>query len=132
MSRSARPLEPDPEELEAQTRAVAEFVLEHLRSLDRQPSFDLDGVEELRASFRESVPENGRPLASLLERLKPAIAKSYNAAGPGYLAYIPAGASTRRPWRTSSLRPRTATWASRERRRPWLRSRRRRSSGSRG
>jgi aromatic-L-amino-acid decarboxylase len=91
MSRAARPLEPEPQELEAQTRAVAEFVLEHLRSLDRQPSFDLDGVEALRASFREAVPEEGRPLDGLLERLEAAIVKSYNTAGPGYLAYIPGG-----------------------------------------
>ena len=91
MSREPLPLEPAPEELEAQTRAVADFVLGHLRSLGEQPSFDLDGVEALRASFREPVPETGRPLPGLLERLGPAIAKSYNTAGPGYLAYIPGG-----------------------------------------
>jgi aromatic-L-amino-acid decarboxylase len=91
MSRSSRPLEPDPAELEAHTRAVTELVLEELRTLDAQPSFDLDGVKELRASFREAVPEKGRPLEELLRRLRPAIAKSYNTAGPGYLAYIPGG-----------------------------------------
>lgn len=91
MSRTPRPLEPEPAELAAQTRSVAGFVLEHVLSLERQPSFDLDGAEELRASFREAVPEQGRPLEALLERLRPAIAKSYNTAGPGYLAYIPGG-----------------------------------------
>ena len=85
------PLEPEPAELEAQTRAVADFVLAHVASLAEQPSFDLDGVEALRASFREPLPETARPLAELLERLGPAIAKSYNTAGPGYLAYIPGG-----------------------------------------
>jgi aromatic-L-amino-acid decarboxylase len=91
MSREPLPLEPTPEELEAQTRTVAGFVLAHLRSLGEQPSFDLDDVESLRASFREPVPEAGQPLAGLLARLAPAIAKSYNTAGPGYLAYIPGG-----------------------------------------
>ncbi len=85
------PLEPAPEELEAQTRAVADFVLAHVRSLAEQPSFDLDGVDELRASFREPLPEAGQSLAFILQRLAPAIAKSYNTAGPGYLAYIPGG-----------------------------------------
>ena len=85
------PSSPTRQELEAQTRAVADFVLDHVGSLAEQPSFDLDGVEALRASFREPVPEAGRPLAGLLERLEPAIAKSYNTAGPGYLAYIPGG-----------------------------------------
>jgi aromatic-L-amino-acid decarboxylase len=91
MVRPARPLEPQPHELEAQTRAVAAFVLEHLLSLERQPSFDLEGASALRASFREAVPEQGRRLEALLARLAPAIAKSYNTAGPGYLAYIPGG-----------------------------------------
>ncbi len=91
MPHPSRPLEPGERELEAQTRAVAELVLEQLRTLDRQPSFDLDGAEELRASFREPVPESGHPIESLLRRLRPAIAKSYNTAGPGYLAYIPGG-----------------------------------------
>ncbi|HSD65644.1 MAG TPA: aminotransferase class V-fold PLP-dependent enzyme [Vicinamibacteria bacterium] len=91
MSRRSHPLEPEPRELEAQTRAVAEFVLEQVSTLDGQPSFDLDGADELRASFREGVPETGRPLPELLGRLGSAIAKSYNTAGPGYLAYIPGG-----------------------------------------
>jgi hypothetical protein len=44
MSRPPFPLEPEPAELEAQTRAVADFVLAHLRSLDRQPSALADFV----------------------------------------------------------------------------------------
>jgi aromatic-L-amino-acid decarboxylase len=88
---AAWPLEPGPEELEAQTRAVTDFVLAELRGLAGQPSFDLDDVESLRASFEEELPERPSALEALLERLKPAIAKSYNTAGPGYLAYIPGG-----------------------------------------
>ncbi len=85
------PLEPGPEALEAQTRAVCDFVLAQLRGLADEPSFDLDDVESLRASFVEDPPERATALADLLVRLKPAIAKSYNTAGPGYLAYIPGG-----------------------------------------
>jgi aromatic-L-amino-acid decarboxylase len=85
------PLEPGPEELEAQTRMVADFVLAQLGGLAEAPSFDLEGAEPLRASFVEGPPEQPTPLGPLLERLRPAIAKSYNTAGPGYLAYIPGG-----------------------------------------
>jgi aromatic-L-amino-acid decarboxylase len=85
------PLEPGPEELEAQTRMVADFVLAQLRGLADPPSFDLEGAEPLRATFVEDPPEHPTSLGPLLERLKPAIAKSYNTAGPGYLAYIPGG-----------------------------------------
>ena len=85
------PLEPDRRSLEDLTRTVAEFAVEQVASLGEQPSFDLDGVEAVRASFREPAPERGSPLPQILARLRPAIAKSYNAAGPGYLAYIPGG-----------------------------------------
>ena len=73
------------------TRAVADVVLDHVSSLDTQPAHDLGGAELLRASFREAVPETGRPLDEILSRLEAAIAKSYNTAGPGYLAYVPGG-----------------------------------------
>ena len=73
------------------TRAVADVVLDHVSSLDAQPAHDLGNAELLRASFREAVPEAGRPLDEILSRLEAAIAKSYNTAGPGYLAYIPGG-----------------------------------------
>jgi aromatic-L-amino-acid decarboxylase len=84
-------LEPDPAALRAMTEACVAFVLEHLRTLGEQASFDLEGAEALGDSFAEPPPEEGRDLGVLLERLRPAILKSYNTAGPGYLAYIPGG-----------------------------------------
>jgi len=84
-------LEPDPDELRAQIDAVAHFVVEHLASLPSQPAADVDGALELAVTFREPAPEFGRPLAPLLERLRPAFAKSFTTSGPGYLAYIPGG-----------------------------------------
>jgi len=91
MSTPFHPLEPDRKQLDEMTRAVADVVLEHVSSLDAQPAHDLGGAELLRASFREAVPEVGRSLDEILSRLEAAIAKSYNTAGPGYLAYIPGG-----------------------------------------
>jgi aromatic-L-amino-acid/L-tryptophan decarboxylase len=91
MADARHPLEPERDELEALTRAVSDFVIQQVATLAEQPSFDLDGVEALRESFREPVPAEGRSLESVLARLAPAIAKSYNTAGPGYLAYIPGG-----------------------------------------
>jgi aromatic-L-amino-acid decarboxylase len=91
MADARYPLEPARDALETMTRTVAGFVVHQVATLDEQPSFDLDGADALRASFREPVPEEGTRLEVLLERLRPAIAKSYNTAGPGYLAYIPGG-----------------------------------------
>lgn len=85
------PLEPTPEELERLTRDVVEFVLGHVTTLAAQPAHDLDGAASVTASFRETVPEHGFEIADVLARLRPAIDKSFNTAGPGYLAFIPGG-----------------------------------------
>jgi aromatic-L-amino-acid decarboxylase len=85
------PLEPEPESLREWTEAVSRFVVEHVASLAQQPSHDGDGVEAVKAGLLGPAPEHGRPLSELLERLSPAIAKSFNTAGPGYLAFIPGG-----------------------------------------
>lgn len=85
------PLEPDRESLRAMTEAVSRFVVEHLASLASQPSNDPDDMARVKAGFQEPLPEGGRPLAGILDRLGPAVAKSFNTAGPGYLAFIPGG-----------------------------------------
>jgi aromatic-L-amino-acid decarboxylase len=85
------PLEPPVETLEELTQACVAFIAEHVRTLADQPSFDLEGAGPLVESFREPAPERGRALPELLARLAPAIGKSFNTAGPGYLAFIPGG-----------------------------------------
>jgi aromatic-L-amino-acid decarboxylase len=85
------PLEPDRAALESLTAEVARFAVDHVDSLARQPSNDLEGVEAVQASLREDVPEEGAELSAILQRLRPAVAKSFNTAGPGYVAFIPGG-----------------------------------------
>jgi len=85
------PLEPEPEALRALTDEVARFVVEHVASLTDQPASDLEGVDSVRAGLVGPVSEMGSPLSVLLDELRPAIAKSFNTAGPGYLAFIPGG-----------------------------------------
>ncbi|HKQ62779.1 MAG TPA: aminotransferase class V-fold PLP-dependent enzyme [Candidatus Polarisedimenticolaceae bacterium] len=85
------PLEPEPAELRRWIDRCAEFVVEHVGSLADQPSWDVEGAAELAASFTGPPPESGVPLEQVLARLGPAVAKSFNTAGPGYLAFIPGG-----------------------------------------
>ena len=88
---STRDLEPP---AEAIARLFADFAAAatgQVAGLDGAPSWDLDGAEALARTFREPAPEAGRPLAEILQRLGPALQKSLNTAGPGYLAYIPSG-----------------------------------------
>lgn len=77
--------------MEELTAAVARFAIEHVSTLAAQPASDAQNAEPLLAALREDVPEDGLPLAEILERLRPAIARSFNTAGPGYLAFIPGG-----------------------------------------
>jgi aromatic-L-amino-acid decarboxylase len=87
-----RSLELSGEALRAVIQAATDRLLAHVASLPSQPAADTDGAEELALSLRESLPETGRPLEELLGLLfEKAIPKSFNTAGPGYLAYIPGG-----------------------------------------
>jgi aromatic-L-amino-acid/L-tryptophan decarboxylase len=85
------PLELDAEELRRLLDECSRFVVEHVRTLPEQPSFDVTGAAEVAATFRGPVPETGQPIEEILKRLAPAFAKSFTTAGPGYLAFIPGG-----------------------------------------
>ncbi len=85
------PLEPSPELLEEALEQMTRFVREEIDSLHRQPSADVEGAEDLARTFVEGPPEHPQPLQAILERLRPAIRKTFNTAGPGYLAFIPGG-----------------------------------------
>lgn len=91
MSTATFPLEPDGPTFDAITSECVAFVRDHLMTLASQPSEDLDEAEALCTSFGEPVPEHGQPLGEILARLGPAIAKSVNTAGPGFLGYVPGG-----------------------------------------
>jgi aromatic-L-amino-acid decarboxylase len=88
---SSHPLELQGEALKRWLDECSAFVLEHLRTLPEQPSFNVEGAGDLAATFREAVPAEGKPLPEILARLKPAFERSLTTAGPGYLAFIPGG-----------------------------------------
>lgn len=72
--------------------AVLDRVAGHVDTLEEQPAYDLDGHVALARSVAAPMPERGVPLASALAILfEQAVPKSFNTAGPGYLAYIPGG-----------------------------------------
>jgi aromatic-L-amino-acid decarboxylase len=72
--------------------AATERILAHLASLPEQPSADVGGGAALARSLAEPMPETGTSAEALLDLLfERVIPKSFNTAGPGYLAYIPGG-----------------------------------------
>ena len=85
------PLEPSSDSLREALDLMTRFVREEVDSLESQPSADVAGAEDLARTFVESPPSGPQTLEAILERLRPAIRKTFNTAGPGYLAFIPGG-----------------------------------------
>ena len=92
MTTEDRSLELSPGALRGLIEAATERILAHIASLPDQPSHDTEGGAALARSLAEPMPETGRPAEELFELLfERVIPKSFNTAGPGYLAYIPGG-----------------------------------------
>jgi len=81
--------------MRAMTESVVARCLEHIATLSDQPAcgdVDAPRVAELCRAMRETAPEQGTALEPLLDQLFGEwIPRSFTAAGPGYLAYIPGG-----------------------------------------
>lgn len=73
---------------EAMRRIVA-----HVTSLPEQPSHNVEGATEFaRTIVERKPPATGEPYEKLLDFIfNEAAPRSFNAPGPGYLAYIPGG-----------------------------------------
>jgi aromatic-L-amino-acid decarboxylase len=85
------PLEPNPDDVRALTEEALGYLVAFYDRRRDVPSADLDGVHELLARVRHPPPEDGRPLAELLETIAAATAKGHDTTGDGWLAYIPGG-----------------------------------------
>ncbi len=88
------PLELSGPALERLVEAAIERIARHVDSLPEQPAADLDAAAgaELARRLSEPLPEEGRPYEELLDLVVGELApRSFNTAGPGYLAYIPGG-----------------------------------------
>jgi aromatic-L-amino-acid decarboxylase len=87
-----RSLELSSEALRSLIEAATNRIVSHIATLPRQPASNVEGAVELARSLVEPLPEMGLPSEELLDLLfERAIPRSFNAAGPGYLAYIPGG-----------------------------------------
>jgi aromatic-L-amino-acid decarboxylase len=67
-------------------------IVAHIESLPSQPASNVEGALDYARTLIEPLPERGVPYTQLLDFLfDDAIPRSFNAAGPGYLAFIPGG-----------------------------------------
>lgn len=90
--RDDHPLELSPRAMRRLAEAALERAVDHVTSLPEQPAADTAGGAELARSLVEDLPEEGAEPEALLDLLfQRLVPKSFNSAGPGYLAYIPGG-----------------------------------------
>src|SRR5438552_18207834 len=90
--RMTYPLEPSAGEMRALVDAAMRRIVAHIESLPSQPASNVEGAAEYARTLVEPLPRRGAPLEALLDHLfDDLVPRSFNAAGPGYLAYIPGG-----------------------------------------
>src|SRR5688572_18614622 len=86
------PLEPDAREMRRLVAEALDRIIAHIESLPVQPAMSVEGATEYARTLIEPLPQRGESYESLLDFLfNDAIPRSFNAAGPGYLAYVPGG-----------------------------------------
>jgi len=86
------PLEPDAGEMRRLIDEAARRVIAHIESLPSQPAQNVEGATDVARTLIEPLPRHGEAYETLLDFLfDEAIPRSFNAAGPGYLAYVPGG-----------------------------------------
>src|SRR5438270_421659 len=71
---------------------AAHRVVADVESLPSQPAQNVEGATDFARTLIEPLPHRGEAYETLLDFLfDEAIPRSFNAAGPGYLAYVPGG-----------------------------------------
>jgi len=86
------PLEPSASEMRALVDEAMKRIIAHIESLPQQPAMNIEGATEFARTLIEPLPQRGESYETLLDFLfNDAIPRSFTAAGPGYLAYVPGG-----------------------------------------
>ena len=85
------PLDPKPEDMRAMGQAVVDYLVDFVHGLDDAPAEATEGGIELARTLRGGPPEVGGDFDELFEQMQEAAARTFEFAGPGYLAYIPGG-----------------------------------------
>lgn len=85
------PLEPDRGEMESMTHLALELLANFTEGLPTAPARHTAGAERILPELLRPPPESPGELPPLFERLRVAAGYAVEAAGPGYLGYIPGG-----------------------------------------
>jgi len=89
---TVHPLEPDAAEMHRLVDEAMKRIVAHIESLPSQPASNVEGATDFARTLIEPLPLHGAPYEQILDFLfDEAIPRSFNAPGPGYLAFIPGG-----------------------------------------
>lgn len=85
-------LEPNGNEMRRLVDEAMRRIVAHIETLPSQPAQNVEGATEYARTLIEPLPQHGTPYETLLDFLfDDAIPRSFTAAGPGYLGYVPGG-----------------------------------------
>ncbi|MEV0231009.1 aminotransferase class V-fold PLP-dependent enzyme [Nonomuraea sp. NPDC050786] len=87
----ALPLDLDPSAIARLGRHAVDFLADWVRELDSAPASDYEQAERLTTALRRPPGDGPGDFGALLELFREAAAQGVDTAGPGYLAYFPAG-----------------------------------------
>ncbi len=85
------PLDPAPQDMQAMGEAAVSYLIGFIQGLDDAPAEATEGALDLAHRLRATPPEHGGEFAPLFAEAQEAISRTFEYAGPGYLAYIPGG-----------------------------------------
>jgi aromatic-L-amino-acid decarboxylase len=85
------PLDPSPEQMREMGEAALGYLVDFIQGLDDAPAENTEGAAELARSLRASPGEAGGPFEDVFAEMREAVSRTFEYAGPGYLAYIPGG-----------------------------------------
>ena len=85
------PLDPAPQEMQAMGEAAVSYLIGFIQGLDDAPAEATEGALDLANRLRAVPPEHGGEFAPVFAEAQEAISRTFEYAGPGYLAYIPGG-----------------------------------------
>ncbi|MET7331711.1 aminotransferase class V-fold PLP-dependent enzyme [Nonomuraea sp. NPDC005650] len=88
---SALPLELDRSAVARLGRQAVDFLADWVAELDSAPASDYGQVDRLAATLLRPPADGPGDFGALLETFRQAAGQGVNTAGPGYLAYFPAG-----------------------------------------
>jgi aromatic-L-amino-acid/L-tryptophan decarboxylase len=91
MTPMGMPLDPSPAQMREMGESTLTYLIEFVEGLDGARADATAGALELARCLRGAPPEEGRSFDQLFSEVQEAAGRTFEFAGPGYLAYIPGG-----------------------------------------